>query len=611
MSQSAKHHADYTIAWICALPLEAAAARTMLDKTHPQLPQPPTDHNVYTLGEISGHNILIVCLPAGVYGTVSAAIVLSQVLSTYTALKFGLMVGVGGGIPRSVENSDMWLGDVVVSKPTSDGTSGVVAYDSGKLLGDAGFTLTTVMNRPPQLLLNTLSHVQTEVIMGNSLGISAIVARTLATNPDMAEQYSTPDRATDRLFQADYNHPRGATDCSGCERQYLVDRPTRISDEPRVHYGVIASGNQLIRDSISRDHLADKYNALCFEMEAAGLMNQLPFLVIRGISDYCDSHKSKRWQGYAAPTAAAYAKILLSKIPPGYSPVSATIAAISPSPESIKPYFMVPFAQNPQFLGRGSELIQLRRMVLDGGGPRKAAISGLGGIGKTQVAINIAYHFRDQGLHSVFWISSTSAQAVQQGFLDLAARVGLQDITPDNVKMRVKSYLTSNVTRPWILMIDNADDMEIWSSSFARETIPVAQHGFTLFTTRNHQLAVRLVGRNIIRLMAMDASVATAMLSQTLWDESLLGNDKDALSLVDHLQGLPLAIMQAATYMNENQISVDTYVSLIGEQEDSLLELLGQDFGDKWRLAKAAARSAVVRGSKLVPINIIAYFLWY
>ncbi|KAL4901107.1 hypothetical protein BDW74DRAFT_187959 [Aspergillus multicolor] len=562
MSEPSKQHADYTIAWICALPLEAAAARTMLDKTHPQLPQSPTDHNIYTLGEISGHNILIVCLPSGIYGTVSAAIVLSQVLSTYTALNFGLMVGVGGGIPRTVGNN-MWLGDIVVSKPTSDGTSGVVAYDSGKLLGDGKFALTTVMNRPPQLLLNTLSHLQTEVMMGKSLGISAIVARTLDTHPEMAGQFSMPDRATDRLFQADYNHPRGATDCSGCEQQYLVIRPTRASDEPRVHYGVIASGNQLIRDSVRRDHLADKYGALCFEMEAAGLMNQVSFLVIRGISDYCDSHKSKRWQGYAALTAAAYAKILLSKIPPAYGSTSATPAAINPASESPKPFFMVPFAQNSQFLGRDQELLLLKRMIIDGTGPRKVAISGLGGIGKTQVAINIAYHFRNQGLYSVFWISSASAQAVQQGFFDLAARVGLRDITPDNVNMRVKSYLASDATRPWILIIDNADDMEIWSPSFVRETLPVAQHGFTLFTTRNHQLAVRLAGRNIVRVMAMDSLLAMAMLRQTLWDESLMGNDEDAFLFVDHLQGLPLAIIQAANYMNENQ-----------------------DFGDEWRYAE-------------------------
>jgi nucleoside phosphorylase len=79
-----------------------------------------------------------------------------------------------------------------------------------------------------------------------------------------------------------------------------------------IHYGTIASGNQVIKDGISRDRLsAELGGVLCFEMEAAGLMNDFPCLVIRGICDYADSHKNKAWQPYAAATAAAYAKELL------------------------------------------------------------------------------------------------------------------------------------------------------------------------------------------------------------------------------------------------------------------------------------------------------------
>jgi nucleoside phosphorylase len=83
-----------------------------------------------------------------------------------------------------------------------------------------------------------------------------------------------------------------------------------------VHYGTIASGNQVIRDGLQRDRLSSELgNILCFEMEAAGLMNSFPCLVIRGICDYADSHKNKKWQPYAAATAAAYAKEILSVIP--------------------------------------------------------------------------------------------------------------------------------------------------------------------------------------------------------------------------------------------------------------------------------------------------------
>ncbi|EXJ59548.1 uncharacterized protein A1O5_12173, partial [Cladophialophora psammophila CBS 110553] len=79
---------------------------------------------------------------------------------------------------------------------------------------------------------------------------------------------------------------------------------------PAIHYGLIASANRVINDASARNHAAN-YGVLCFEMEAAGVMNRFPCLVVRGICDYSDSHKNKRWQGYAAMAAAAYTKDLL------------------------------------------------------------------------------------------------------------------------------------------------------------------------------------------------------------------------------------------------------------------------------------------------------------
>ncbi|EED22364.1 conserved hypothetical protein [Talaromyces stipitatus ATCC 10500] len=110
-------HDDYTIAWICALPLEMAAATTMLDEIHRPLPQHPTDPNAYTVGRLRSHNIVIACLPSGMYGTTSAATVLSHMLPTFPSLQFGLMVDIGGGVPS--KKVDIRLGDVVVSMPTA------------------------------------------------------------------------------------------------------------------------------------------------------------------------------------------------------------------------------------------------------------------------------------------------------------------------------------------------------------------------------------------------------------------------------------------------------------------------------------------------------------
>ncbi len=115
-------HEDYIVGWICALPTEMAAAVAMLDERHDPLPQDSHDTNNYRLGRIGRQNVAIACLPSGVTGNTSAAIVASHIRSTFPSIIFGLMVGVGGGAP-SVEN-DIRLGDVVISKPAE--TSGGV-----------------------------------------------------------------------------------------------------------------------------------------------------------------------------------------------------------------------------------------------------------------------------------------------------------------------------------------------------------------------------------------------------------------------------------------------------------------------------------------------------
>ncbi|KAB8276172.1 hypothetical protein BDV30DRAFT_224554 [Aspergillus minisclerotigenes] len=299
-------HDDYTIAWICALPLEMAAAKAMLEKTHESLPQPQADQNSYSLGEMSGHNIVLVCLPSGVYGTTSAATVLSQMLSTFSSIKVGLMVGIGGGVPR--KSVDIRLGDVVVSMP-SGSSGGVIQYDYGKALSDGCFQHTGLLNSPPQVLLSAVSQMRSNHMIKGS-EIYATIKNTLDSNRYMGEHFSPPDR--DLLFNATYQHPKHCLDCSKCDQSQVVTRISRESHEPQIHYGLIASGNQVIKDAKARDYLAQKLGTLCFEMEAAGLMNQLPCLVIRGICDYCDSHKQKDWQGYSALSASAYAKVLLT-----------------------------------------------------------------------------------------------------------------------------------------------------------------------------------------------------------------------------------------------------------------------------------------------------------
>jgi nucleoside phosphorylase len=146
--------------------------------------------------------------------------------------------------------------------------------------------------------------------------------------------------------------------CINCDKETAdTSRPTnfgRTSNPLWTH----CSGNQVMKHGKTRDRLAKEYGMLCFEMEAAGLMNQLPCLVIRGICDYSDSHKNKQWQGYAALTAAAYAKILLSVVSVNQSRKNLT---------SQKACWMVPFERNPRFLGRHNEVHGARTEDLEQG----------------------------------------------------------------------------------------------------------------------------------------------------------------------------------------------------------------------------------------------------
>jgi nucleoside phosphorylase len=296
---------DYTVGWVCALSVELAAAQEMLDEEHDTPPSVAHDTNIYTCGRIGEHNVVIACLPEGQTGTNSAAAVAVQMKIAFPSARFGLMVGIGGGVPS--EEADIRLGDVVISKPHKT-HGGVVQYDSGKAT-PSGFERTGLLNTPPTVLLNAVANLRSKYMRGRGRVAEYLIK--LDSLPDFAREAAGPDA----LFNAAYDHEGGAT-CKQCDTSHLADREPRRQDLV-VHYGTIASGNQVMRSAAERDRVsAELGGVLCFEMEAAGLMNSFPCLVVRGICDYADSHKNKRWQPYAAATAAACAKEVLSVIPP-------------------------------------------------------------------------------------------------------------------------------------------------------------------------------------------------------------------------------------------------------------------------------------------------------
>lgn len=180
----------------------------------------------------------------------------------------------------------------------------MIQYDFGKSTPN-GFEQTGFLNTPPLVLLSAITKLQAYHNRGRS-----------DLSPHLAKlsnllRFARDKAGSDLLFDPEYDH-EGDNNCTSCKDTRQVQRENRMDWRPVVHYGTIASGSQVMRDGRTRDKVSSDFRGvLCFEMEAAGLMNSFPCLVIRGICDYADSHKNKRWQPYAAGTAAAYAKELL------------------------------------------------------------------------------------------------------------------------------------------------------------------------------------------------------------------------------------------------------------------------------------------------------------
>ncbi|KAJ4038308.1 hypothetical protein NW756_008558 [Fusarium oxysporum] len=291
---------DYTVGWISALPLEMTAAQAMLDHRHEPLRQHPQDSNCYEFGSIKGHNLVIACLPKAQYGNNNAAIVANNMNRTFPHLQHRLLVGIAGGAPGTV---DVRLGDVVVS-------TDAIQYDLGKALPNNHFQRIAKATSPPQALLTVVSKLEASHRGGQNR-----MLEILAENAARLPHYSHP-MVEDRLFHHECPHTSSSSDCDLCDISQLIVREPRQNTNPVIHHGRVASGNQVIKDALTRDSLSKEVKNICFEMEAAGVMDTFPCLVIRGICDYSDSHKNKGWQEYAALVAAAYAKELLTSIPP-------------------------------------------------------------------------------------------------------------------------------------------------------------------------------------------------------------------------------------------------------------------------------------------------------
>lgn len=294
---------DYKIAIICALPTELMAVRSLFDDFRDEaFPQHENDTNTYALGRLGCHNVVAAGLAYGEYGMNAATKVASDIGKSFPAVKWYFVVGIGGGVPS--RKRDIRLGDVVVS-------TGVIQHDIGKAIQrESEFHSTGIVQRPHRSLMTALCLIQSDPgLHHGSLDphIQQIV--------DLRPEYERPSEVHDRLFHSHVQHEEGQDTCNNCKGPEISKVPRPAG--PRVHYGLIASGNQVIKDAIRRDRIGAELDVLCCEMEGAGVMaagESGHCLIIRGICDYADSHKNDIWHNYAAATAAAYTKFFLLRL---------------------------------------------------------------------------------------------------------------------------------------------------------------------------------------------------------------------------------------------------------------------------------------------------------
>ncbi|KAI9697109.1 MAG: hypothetical protein M1820_007924 [Bogoriella megaspora] len=251
----------------------------------------------------------------------------------------------------------------------------------------------------------------------------------------------------------------------------------------------------------------------------------------------------------------------------------------------------LPLPRNPRFVGRDEQLELLLKKVLTNHEGQKLAVHGLGGIGKTQIALELAYRVRDVAPGcSIFWIPAMNRESLEQTYADIVQELqiaGWQD-KGANKKALLQRHLSQESIGGWLLIFDNADNINMWLEEDGQkkalvDQLPRSKEGCILFTSRDRKAAVKLAHQEIHTVVDADEKMAMQLLDSYLVKKDRTHEKQQAMQLLNELTFLPLAIVQAAAYINENDLTLAKYVCLLTEQEKSTVELLSKDFEDDGR----------------------------
>ncbi|KAJ5667464.1 hypothetical protein N7507_003328 [Penicillium longicatenatum] len=332
---------DFQIAIICALPLEYDAVSLLVDEfwdhDDKQYGRTSGDMNKYRNGRIGVHDVVLMLLPKMGKGAVAGST--GSLRTSYPGVRIAFLVGVCGGVPSS-STHEAFLGDVVIS-------DGLVEYDFGRQHPSKFIAKqeTGGEHRVPNKDIRSLiTYLKTEPGMSDLRRDAAEFLKLLqeaAVDKQYRCSYIHPGILEDKLFEPGYHHKhRSNSVCAvchakfetfcheaaqascqelGCNEAHRVSRHNLGSAQnshrpcPEIFIGRVASGDTVMKSGEHRDKVAKQYDVIAFEMEGAGVCDELPCIVVKGICDYADSHKSKAWQPFAAATAAAVLKAILRK----------------------------------------------------------------------------------------------------------------------------------------------------------------------------------------------------------------------------------------------------------------------------------------------------------
>jgi nucleoside phosphorylase len=337
------HCDDFGIAILCALRNEGDAVLGMFDEfweVDALLMKAKGDCNSYTTGRIGVHNVVLAIMPG--IGKGASASMAASLRSTFSSIRLGLVVGICGGVPpmEEGERKEMLLGDVVIS-------TAVIQFDFGRQYPNSfkpKDTLESNLGRPNPEIRSFLETIQS-IYGKKKLQTNSLTSLTALFNKEDFSEWAYPGADEDILYPPTYLHkhqqPGVCTICETCpsgeddvcdevpnsdcaklmcntkmqitrKRLEIIKRESQekppTAQMPEIHFGQIASGDTVMKSGRHRDECAKKANAVAFEMEGAGVWDNFPTVVIKGVCDYADSHKNKKWQKYAAASAAACMK---------------------------------------------------------------------------------------------------------------------------------------------------------------------------------------------------------------------------------------------------------------------------------------------------------------